>query len=105
EKLNIIVIGATHERYESLLAKTGHNFYSIKMGKLWNKEYGNKPKNYYELDSLPFNVPYNLVLCHTSCDRLDAAMQLGAQLGIPVVRHCHTLPESEYENGAFHRYR
>jgi len=32
EKLNILTF-ATHERYEENLCKTGHNFYSLAIGK------------------------------------------------------------------------
>lgn len=103
--LDIIVMGATHERYESLLCKTGHNFYSLKMGKEWDSSYGIKPKNYYELSSLPFHINYDLIICHTSCDRLESALLLGQELNVPVIRHCHVLPSCTNEIVYFNSFQ
>lgn len=96
-KLNIIVIGATHERYESTLALTGHNFFSLQNGKSWDSSYARMPRNYFSLESIPIAFNYNLVLCHTSDERLNIAKELSSQLGIPLIRHCHTLPFSNEE--------
>lgn len=97
EKLNILVVGATHERYEQALCKTGHNFFSLKQGKQWNTDYGNIPENYKPIDYIPFYLDFDLILVHTSDQRLQIAHDLKQQLGIPILRHTHTLPQDEGE--------
>ena len=53
DKLNILTF-ATHERYEENLCKTGHNFYSLKVGgKQWDAEYAKVPENYHIISSVP----------------------------------------------------
>ena len=53
EPLNILTF-PTHERYETLLCQTGHNFYSYRAEgiKDWNTNYGEIPDNYILLDYL-----------------------------------------------------
>ena len=50
EPLNILTF-PTHERYESGLAKTGHDFYAFRAEGLknWNEDYAKRPDNYYIL--------------------------------------------------------
>lgn len=98
EKLNILVIGATHERYEQQLCKTGHNFYSINHGKTWNKDYGEIPENYNLLiDSIPYYIKPDIVLTHVSGERLKIAVEIAQECNCKVIRHTHTLPESQEE--------
>lgn len=96
-KLNILVIGATHERYEQQLCMTGHNFYSVKHDKEWNLNYGEIPKNYTFLEYMPYDIHPDLIISHVSGERLDIAIQYANLYGVNVVRHTHTLPESEQE--------
>jgi hypothetical protein len=92
QKLNILTF-CTHERYEQNLCKTGHNFYAINQGKTWNKDFGVIPDNYHEIDVLPWHVGFDLVLCHTSCDRLITAKKIQNMYNIPIIRHTHVLPD------------
>ena len=103
EPLNILTF-ATHERYEENLCKTGHNFYSLKFGKEWDTTYAPVPKNYHIVDKIPEHVDIDLVLSHTSCNRIQVAHDLltGTQGGfnglpIPILRHCHVLPDIRFE--------
>lgn len=96
-KLNILVIGSTHERYEQQLCKTGHNFFSIRNGKEWNAEYADIPKNYFLIDYIPNDIVFDLVLTHTSGERLEIAMEYASAMDLKVVRHTHVLPYSEEE--------
>jgi glycosyltransferase involved in cell wall biosynthesis len=96
EKLNVLVIGATHERYEQTLCKTGHNFYSYTNGKQWNTEYAPVPSNYYIMDHIPFYIDFDLILIHTT-DRFEIAYDLKQHLNIPILRHTHTLPHDRHE--------
>lgn len=66
EKLNIITFNA-HERYQSLICKTNHNFYAFTSPEMmvWNETYNKIPDNYYLLEhnSLPIDMDFDLVLC------------------------------------------
>ena len=104
--LTILVIGATHERYEQQLCLSGHKFYSYKDGgKEWNTHYGPIPPNYFVLDSIPTYLRPDLVLTHTSGARLELAHEIAHHYGIKVIRHTHTLPQSPQEMRAFHDQR
>ncbi len=98
-KLNILTF-ATHERYEENLCKTGHNFYSLRVGKEWDTTYAPVPENYHIIDSLPDYLDIDIVLSHTSCNRLQVAHDLLSETrgqanktAIPILRHCHVLPD------------
>jgi glycosyltransferase involved in cell wall biosynthesis len=105
DKLNIFTF-ATHERYESNLCKTGHNFYSFKYGKEWDTTYAPVPDNYHIIEYVPPELDFDIILQHTSDDRLMVAHDLLSQtqsaeteglpkldkLAIPTIRHCHVLP-------------
>lgn len=100
DSLNIFTF-ATHERYEESLCKTGHNFYSFKCGKEWDSTYAEVPSNYHIISSVPESVDFDLVLSHTSCERLRLAHDLlsstknfpSNKISIPILRHCHVLPD------------
>jgi glycosyltransferase involved in cell wall biosynthesis len=103
EKLNILTF-ATHERYEEVLCETGHNFYSLKWGKEWDTTYAPVPKNYHIIDEIPNWLDIDLVLSHTSCNRIQVAHDLlsGVQgehgkLSVPILRHCHVLPDIRFD--------
>ena len=96
KKLNIVVVGTTHERYEQALALTGHNFYCINHGKEWDKDYGNIPDNYEILNDIPQYLSIDLVLVHTSCQRLETAFNIRQFFNVPVIRHTHILPDVRY---------
>ncbi len=98
-KLNILTF-ATHERYEENLCKTGNNFYSLRVGKEWDTTYAPVPENYHIIDSLPDYLDIDIVLSHTSCDRLQIAHDLLSETRgqanktvMPILRHCHILPD------------
>lgn len=104
EKLNILTF-ATHERYEENLCKTGHNFYSLKIGKGWDTDYAQIPENYHIIDHIPDYIDFDLILTHTSCDRLHHAhkaitgldINQGNRSGIPILRHTHVLPDVRFD--------
>jgi hypothetical protein len=103
-KLNILTF-ATHERYEENLCKTGHNFYSLAIGKTWDTDYAPVPDNYHIIDAIPEQVDFDLILTHTSCDRMFQAYQHltgldianGNRAGIPILRHTHVLPDVRFD--------
>ena len=75
DKLNILTF-CTHERYEQQLCRTGHNFFSITYGKKWDTDYGEMPSNYYPIDNVPEHIDYDIVLCHTTCERLKISQNI-----------------------------
>ena len=103
-KLNILTF-ATHERYEENLCKTGHNFYSLSIGKTWDTDYAPIPDNYHIIDTIPDYIDFDLILTHTSCDRMFQAHQhltgsdinQGNKTGIPILRHTHVLPDVRFD--------
>ena len=96
KKLNILTF-CTHERYEQNLCKTGHNFYSIREGKQWSRDYGKIPKNYHEVSVLPLYIDFDLILCHTSDTRLSTSFELQKLYNIPLIRHTHVLPDIRFD--------
>ncbi len=106
EKLNILTF-PTHERYEENLCKTGHNFYSLTVlpGKEWDEDYAKIPENYSILNNIPDDIEFDLILAHSSCNRLQIAHDyLSSTQGatanmcyIPVLRHCHVLPDVRFD--------
>lgn len=103
DKLNIIVIGATHERYESQLAKTGHNFFCLEHGKKWEKKYAPIPENYSIINQVPYHEEFDLVLLHTSGERYGLAKQIQEYCQVPILKHCHVLPQTEEEIHLFNQ--
>lgn len=86
----------THERYQSQLAKTGHNFYSFRYDncKVWDESYARRPENYY---TLPNNTIYgwldfDFILSQSKFGQFQASQNINQQLHLPVVSLEHTLP-------------
>lgn len=95
EKYNILTF-PTHERYETQLAKTGHNFYSLHLEnmKKWNTNQISVPKNYY---ILPENNPcdyikYDFILSQSKFWQFQVAKKVQKYLQIPIISLEHTLP-------------
>lgn len=90
----------THERYESAMAQTGHNFYSIRMkgGKGWCTEYAPVPSNYYLLPEstesliVPPWLSFDMVLSQSKEAHFPIARQIAQQLQIPIISLQHVLP-------------
>ena len=98
-KLNILCMPA-HERYETQLAKTGHNFYALDAPnfKRWNPKYAVVPKNYHLLDCsrglvLPPDIEFDLALCHNKGANYNVLKTVARQLHIPLVNLEHCLPQ------------
>ena len=99
EPLNILTF-PTHERYESLLCRTGHNFYSYRADgiKDWNESYAKIPENYQLLnkdlkeDQIPLHLDLDLVLSQNKFGQYQIANQFSKNLHLPLVSLEHTLP-------------
>jgi len=112
EKLNILTF-PTHERYETMLSKTGHNFYAYRAEgiKDWNETYAKTPDNYVLLDpslgdsQVPEYVDFDLVLSQNKFGQYQKAKQLAHQLHLPLVSLEHTLPMPEWDENIMGQVR
>lgn len=103
EPLNILS-WPTHERYQSNLAKTGHNFYLWQgMGiKPWKEEYAPVPENHILLNpskldrQIPPYVDIDLVLSQNKFGQYQIAVEVAKQLDCPMISLEHTLPMREW---------
>jgi hypothetical protein len=99
--LNIICC-QTHERIESQIAKTGHNFYAVNTPgmKQWQPKYAPVPKNYRILDAskgmsqFPPDIEFDLILCQNKAAQYPVLKPLSQQLGLALVHLEHCLPQS-----------
>lgn len=98
DKLNIICTDV-HERYQSNLSKTGHNFYSIQIPglKTWERTFAPVPPNYHILDirkppleQLPPWVDFDLALSGHKFGCFQTLKPLADRLGIPLISVEHT---------------
>jgi glycosyltransferase involved in cell wall biosynthesis len=95
EKFNILTF-PTHERYETQLCKTGHNFYSFTMQgqKTWNIDQTPYPKNYFTLpkgDPCGF-LDYDFILVQSKFWQFQVAQQINQHLNLPIICLEHTWP-------------
>ena len=94
-KYNILTFD-THERYQTQLCKTGHNFYSFRYEgcKEWDETYGKIPSNYYILpkNSVISGIDFDIILSQSKFGQFQTASQINSALGLPLVSLEHTLP-------------
>jgi hypothetical protein len=103
DPLNILTF-CTHERYETGLAMTGHNFYAYRAEgiKDWNLQYGKLPSNYILLDpelkenQIPNHVEFDLILSQNKFGQFQIAYPLSKQMQLPLVSLEHTLPMAQW---------
>lgn len=109
EPLNILTFN-THERYQTQLAKTGHNFYSFNYdnGKEWFKEHAPMPENVYQLpkNSLYPAISFDLILVQSKFGQFQTASQINETFGkIPVIVLEHTLPHLNWPESHLEQFR
>lgn len=103
EPLSILTF-CTHERYETGLSKTGHNFYAYRSPQVknWNTVYAPVPANYTLLNQkkghkqLPPDVEFDLVLSQNKFGQFQLAQAFARQLHLPLVSLEHTLPHTTW---------
>lgn len=104
EPLNILCC-PTHERYESGLAKTEHNFYAIRTEgvKDWDRTYAPLPNNYTLLNpsrasnQVPPDLDFDLVLSQNKFGQYQILSQIAGKLQLPLVSLEHTLPHPSWD--------
>jgi glycosyltransferase involved in cell wall biosynthesis len=103
EPLNIVTF-LTHGRYESILCKTGQEFYSTRLNEYiqWDDKCVPRPANYHLLPikdneiNIPRHIPVDLVLCQAPNQRL-IAKHIAQIHHIPVVSITHTMGNGSHE--------
>ena len=100
-KYNILTF-PTHERYETELCKTGHNFYSlnIKGMKEWNFAQTPVPSNYHILpqNQLCNYLDYDFILVQSKFGQFQVAKDVNNRLNLPIICLEHTLPTPNVMN-------
>lgn len=95
KKYNILTF-PTHERYETSLCKTGHNFYSLNIQnmKKWNSEQTPIPTNYHILpeNQICDYLNYDFILVQSKFGQFQIAKDMNQQLSLPIVCLEHTMP-------------
>lgn len=95
EKFNILTFN-THERYQTQIAKTGHDFYSFNYegGKDWYEGHAPMPENFYQLprNSLYPGINFDFILVNSKFGQFQTAQQINRQLQLPIIVLEHTLP-------------
>jgi glycosyltransferase involved in cell wall biosynthesis len=98
EKYNILTF-STHERYETELCKTGHNFYSLssKNFKKWNSKQTPVPTNYHILpeDQLCDFLNFDFILVQSKFGQFQVSQNINRILNLPIICLEHTLPTTQ----------
>jgi hypothetical protein len=109
DKLNILCV-PTHERYETGLAKTGHNFYAIRNQhtKNWNTTYAPIPSNYLVFDQNegpPAHITFDLVLSQNRFGQYQLLAPYAQRFGIPLITLEHTLTVPNWDDNTRHQMK
>lgn len=95
KKYNILTF-PTHERYETSLCKTGHEFYSLNITnmKKWNSDQTEIPNNYHILpeNQLCDYLNYDFILVQSKFGQFQMAQDINQQLSLPIICLEHTMP-------------
>ena len=101
-----ILTFVSHERYESTLCETGHNFFSIDekgyTKGFWNDKFSKIPDNYTilnDVSSIPMDLDIDMVLCHNRYGQYDLAVKIASRYLCPIIVLEHTCPP---EDGSKH---
>lgn len=94
-KYRILTI-PTHERYETQLCKTGHEFFALNIDnqKKWNVDQCAVPENYHILpkNELASYFNYDFILSQSKFGQFQIFQQVNQSLGLPIISLEHTLP-------------
>lgn len=101
--LNILTV-PTHERFETGLAKTGHNFYAITSPhtKTWEEKYGKCPENYRVFDmkngqNFPNHIEFDLAISQNKFGQYHLLAPIVNKFRIPLISLEHTLPVPQWD--------
>lgn len=104
EKYNILCY-AIHERQDTYMSLTGHNFYAIMRNgfKHWETKFAPIPKNFNILrksedviSSIPKHINFDFIISGSKFGHFQLSKQLQKILHIPILSIEHTLPMKGY---------
>ncbi len=108
EKYKILTFD-THERYQTQLCKTGHDFYSFRYNdcKKWDNNYAKLPENYYILPEggLPTSINFDFILSQSKFGQFQIGLQLNQHLDVPLVSLEHPLPLPHWNNDQLNQFK
>ena len=103
-KYNILCY-AIHERQDSYMAKTGHNFYAIMNSKFkhWETKFAPVPDSFNllrksddTLSTIPPHIDFDFIISGSKFGHFQLSKQLQSYLNIPILSVEHTLPMKGY---------
>lgn len=107
-KYNILTFD-THERYQTQLCKTGHNFYSFRYDncKEWDTKYAPIPENYYIFpkSTVTHGVYFDFILSQSKFGQFQVAKQINKTLDIPLISLEHTLPIPNWPSNQLEHFK
>ena len=108
DKYNIITFD-THERYQTQLAKTGHNFYIFRHdgGKEWDESYGDMPKNHYVMpkNGIQTGIDYDFIISQSKFGQFGISQNINSVFKLPLISLEHTLPIPSWPNEQLEAFR
>lgn len=108
DKYNIITFD-THERYQTQLCKSGHDFYAFRYDgcKEWDETYAKIPKNYYILpkNTVSNGIQYDFILSQSKFGQFQMAKQIQQVFNLPIISLEHTLPIPSWPNQQLQAFR
>lgn len=97
-----ILTAPTHERYETGLAATGHNFYAFQHQafKRWNEIYAPIPKNYDLMadNTVYRHINFDFVLSQNKFGQFQILGNVARALHLPILSLEHTLPIAQWNS-------
>ena len=99
EPLNILCC-PVHERYQTAIAMTGHNFWAMRTPQVkdWNETFAPVPKNFVLLNptkgehQLPPEIDFDVVMSENKFGAYQLFSQIVHKLHLPLISLEHTLP-------------
>lgn len=108
KKYNILTFN-THERYQTQVAKTGHNFYAFNYegGKDWYDGHAPMPENYYQLpkNSIYPGIVFDFIFVNSKFGQFQTAMDINQRLQLPILCLEHTLPLQNWPGEQLQAFR
>jgi hypothetical protein len=108
DKYSILTFN-THERYQTQLAKTGHDFYAFNYddSKEWFDNHGTMPDNYYVLpkNSIYYALDFDFILSQSKFGQFQVVQNINQRLKLPVISLEHTLPVENWPDSHLENFR
>lgn len=108
DKYNILTFN-THERYQTQLAKTGHDFYAFMYegAKEWYSGHAPIPDNYYVMpkNNIFGGISFDFIFAHSKFGQMQTALEINKQLQVPILCLEHTLPLENWPESQLQQFQ